>query len=286
MLCFPNARITLGLYVKEKRKDGFHNIETVMLPVSMHDVLEIVPSFDNKTKLIQSGRPLPGNPDENIVMRALRLMQTEKTFQSDNASETLQSLHIYLRKRIPAGSGLAGGSSNGTFMLKALNNYFQLHLSEQQLMTLAAKLGSDCTFFLYNKPMLAEGRGEKLQPIQIPEIHKFHVIIAIPPIHINTAHAYKQIRPVDGRTGLQQTLNQPIENWRHNLKNDFEHVSFKEHPYLETIKGRFIELGASYASMSGSGSAIYGLFEDSDVLPTLRKELPDCYIGIYRILAS
>lgn len=286
MLCFPNARITLGLQVKAKRRDGFHDIETVMLPVSMHDALEIVPAIDNQTKIIPSGIPIPGDPHKNLVMLALKLIQKELPLHSEINSEALKPLHIYLRKGIPACSGLAGGSSNGAFMLKMLNEYFKLNLTPARLNILAAKLGSDCPFFLQNKAMVVRGRGEILETIQTPNLSGFHLIIIVPPIGINTSEAYKLIIPMPERVTIKETLTMPFADWQENLKNDFEAGLFKKYPYLEKIKNRMISQGAVYASLSGSGSALYGLFEDAAVLSSLRKDFNDCLTGHYQILES
>ncbi len=286
MLFFPNARITLGLHVKAKRRDGFHDIETVMLPIGMYDALEIVPAIDNQTKIILSGTPIPGDPYENLVMRALKLIQKEMPFQPAINSEAPEMLHIYLRKGIPAGSGLAGGSADGAFMLKILNEYFKLNLTPGQLKTMAAKLGSDCPFFLQNKAMVVRGRGEILETINTPDLSGLHLIIIVPPIGINTSEAYRLITPEPERVSIKEILAMPFAAWQENLKNDFESVLFKTYPYLKEIKNRLIGQGAVYASLSGSGSALYGLFKDAAVLSSLRKDFEDCLTGHYQILES
>ncbi len=284
MLSFPNARITIGLQVKAKRNDGYHNIETLMLPVSMHDALEVVPAVDGRAGFRLSGLDVPGSPAENLVLQAVDLIQREHLLRSGRSAEALPPLHIYLRKGIPPGSGLAGGSSDAVFMLRLFDSYFNLNLCQRRLDELAAELGSDCPFFLRNKPMLASGRGELLEAIHIPDIYNYHPIIIIPPIHINTQKAYKKICPNPERQPLKAILEQPVADWQDLLTNDFEVALFTEHPYLQKIKVRLLKQGATYASLSGSGSALFGLFSDPGVLYALRNEFHDCLTGIYRWL--
>ena len=286
MLCFPNARITLGLHVKAKRRDGFHDIETAMLPVGMHDALEIAPAVDSKTKFIPTGKPIPGDPDKNLVMEALKLIKNELQSHPERKTETHAPLNIYLRKGIPAGSGLAGGSADGAFMLKMLNDFYKLHLTSEMLETLAAKLGSDCPFFVKNKPMMVRGRGEILEPINIPDLSEFQIIIIIPSFGINTAEAYKLINPETERIAIEEILTMPLEEWQENLKNDFESALFKPYPSLERIKDRLIDRGAVYASLTGSGSALYGLFENTSVIPSFQKDFNDCQVVQCQVLKS
>ena len=284
MLCFPNARITLGLHVIEKREDGFHNIETVMLPVGMQDALEIVPAINNQTKIITSGIPIPGEPYENLIMYALKHIQDEMQLHPGRKTEPLEPLHIYLRKVIPANAGLAGGSADGTFMLRMLNDYYKLNIADDRLEKLALKMGSDCPFFLHNKAMLVRGRGEILETINKPDLSGLHLIIIVPPIKINTAEAYSLLTPQPRRIPIKDLITLPLSHWQENLINDFESVLFKKYRYLEQIKNRLIGRGAVYASISGSGSALYGFFQDQTVLSSLRKDFGDCLVGIYQIL--
>ncbi len=282
MISFPNGRITLGLYVKAKRGDGFHDIETVMLPVSICDALEFVPATNGKTKIITTGIPIPGDLSENLVWKAYQLVQKELRIHSGPKSGALPPLRIHLRKGIPSGSGLAGGSSNGAFMLLMLNRYFRLNLTQSRLHTLSIEMGSDCPFFLHNKTMLVTGRGETIESINTPDLSDYCIIIIIPPIHLSTSYAYKKVNPVSERTPLNKILELPVSGWQTQLTNDFEDVIFQEHPYLEEIKTRLLNHGAVYASLSGSGSAIFGLFTDSKVVFPLQKAFPDCRVGLYR----
>ncbi len=286
MLCFPNARITLGLQVKAKRSDGFHDIETVMLPVGMHDALEIVPAINNQTKFIATGIPIPGEPHENLIMKAIKLIQDEIQIGFREKTDTLEPLHIYLRKGIPAGSGLAGGSADGTFMLRMLNDYYKLNITNDRLEKLALKMGSDCPFFLYNKAILVRGRGEIFETVFTSDLSGFHLIIIVPPFRIKTAEAYSLITPQPRRIPIKDLITLPLSHWQENLTNDFECVLFKTYPYLEKIKDRLREHGAVYASLSGSGSALYGFFKNADILPPLQKDFEDCHVGHYQILET
>ncbi len=286
MISFPNGRITLGLYVKARRVDGFHDIETVMLPVSIRDALEFVPAADGQTTVTTTGIPIPGNLSNNLVWQAYYLMQKELDAHKGANSVALPPLHIHLRKEIPPGSGLAGGSSDGACMLHMLNKYFNLKISPSRLDAMAAELGSDCPFFLYNNTMLVTGRGEKLEPISTSDLSGYIIMIIIPPIHISTWKAYKMINPYGKRTPLRQILNLPVSRWQNHLTNDFEEVIFREHPHLEEIKSRLLDHGAVYASLSGSGSAIFGLFNDSKVFLTLQKVFVDCKVGKYQVIPS
>lgn len=286
MICFPNARITFGLQVKAKRKDGFHDIETLMLPIKMYDALEIVPSINNQTTIITSGAHIPGEPHENLVMHALKLIRAEMQSDQERKTDFSEPLHIYLHKGIPAGSGLAGGSANGAFMLKMLNDYFNLNLKHNRLMKLAEKLGSDCPYFLHNKAMLVRGRGEILETINTPNLAGYNLIVIIPPIRINTSEAYSLISPKAERPTVKEILKMPLAYWQENLNNDFETVLFKTYPFLKNIKDRLIGKGAVYASLTGSGSALYGFFNNTAILSSFRKEFDNCFVGQYQILES
>lgn len=286
MICFPNARITLGLQVKAKRADGYHDIETLMLPVSMHDALEVVPASDNRTRLFLSGTPINGNAAENLVMKAWEMIKEAHLATVEDPNETLPPIHIFLRKAIPSGSGLAGGSSDGAFMLKLLNTYFRLNLADKKLYELAAKTGSDCSFFIQDKAKIVRGRGETLVSVNTPDLSTLYLVIVVPPIHIKTSEAYKLIKPNPDRVPLKELLKKPLKKWQNDVINDFEPVLFKSYPYLEKIKRQMIGLGAVYASLSGSGSSLYGFFNNPDALSALQKDFPNCLTGCYRILSS
>lgn len=263
MIAFSNCKINIGLQVKEKRPDGFHEIETVFYPVPLYDILEIIPS--EKLSFEQTGIQLNINFFENIVFKAYRLLKSK--FK-------LPPVTIYLHKVIPSGAGLGGGSSNAANTLLLLNTIFELSLSQEELMTFAAELGSDCPFFIKNSPVLAKGRGEIMNGIELDLSGKFIVIVK-PDIHISTAEAYLKVQPVNSKKSLNELLENPIERWKECIVNDFEKSVFSERPKIKQIKDNLYKLGADYALMSGSGSAVYGIYS-SEV--TLENEFEDCFV--------
>lgn len=277
MITFPNARITLGLWVTGCRPDGFHDIETLMVPVPLYDALEAVPAPDGETQLILSGLPVPADGRPNLCLRAYKLMQ-DKLISRHYAAEprrqsriTLQAqlspgslsppLHIHLHKGIPAGAGLAGGSADAAFMLKMLNTFIKPQLTTCELIRLAEQLGSDCPFFINNEAAMAKGRGNILTPHPPPADFQNHRLeIVTPDIHVCTAEAYRRIRPKPRQASLASLIQAPISEWKHLIVNDFEEVVFEIHPELANVKARLYDQGAVYASLSGSGSAVYALF--------------------------
>jgi 4-diphosphocytidyl-2-C-methyl-D-erythritol kinase len=250
MISFPPCKINLGLRVVRKRSDGYHDIETCFFPVGWKDVLEIIPA--SKTKIIQTGIPISGEPEQNIVYKAHQLLQ--KDFG-------IGAVEIYLHKIIPHGAGLGGGSSDGAQALKLLNTIFQLNLSTDQLHHYALALGSDCPYFLNPRPMLGTGRGEILEEFEISLREKYLVLIK-PDVHVSTVEAYSGVVPEVPRVSLREILNRPIAEWRDSLVNDFEKSVFNSHPEIDLIKNFLYANGAVYASMSGSGSTIYGIFDE------------------------
>lgn len=249
MIVFPNAKINLGLNVVSRRTDGYHNLETVFYPIPLCDVLEFLPA--EKTSLQIVGKPVVGNVESNLVMRAYRLL-AEKF--------ALPNLAICLQKNIPMGAGLGGGSSDAAFMLRALNDTFALQITDDELEKMAATLGADCAFFIRNKAAFATGIGNQLTPSKL-SLNGFYLVLVKPDIHISTAEAYSQIVPKMWEIPLSQLLAQPISAWRNTICNDFEPSCFAEHPLLAHIKQQLYTFGATYAAMSGSGSTIYGIFE-------------------------
>ncbi len=252
MIEFPNAKINLGLNILNKRSDGFHNIQTVLLPIGLCDALEIIPATqENIIHFSNSGLPVPLDGKPNLCIRAFELLQKEFG---------LPGINIHLHKKIPTGSGLGGGSSNAAFTLKMVNKTFALNINNIILMQMAASLGSDCPFFIENKPMLANGRGEILEPIEIP-LTGMNLVLIKADIHIGTAEAYANVKPAFPKKSIAQILEQPIDTWKHELKNDFETNVFERFPLLKKIKENLYSQGAEYAAMTGSGSAIFGLFK-------------------------
>jgi 4-diphosphocytidyl-2-C-methyl-D-erythritol kinase len=263
MLAFPNAKINLGLHVTERRPDGFHNLETLFYPVGLADGLEILPSEEFYFQT--SGIGLEGDAEENLVVRAYRLLKKEFL---------LPEVRICLHKVIPTGAGLGGGSSDAAFTLKMINNLFNIGLSLQQLESYAGKLGADCPFFIRNIPSFASGIGDLLTPVEI-DLSAYHIVIVKPPVSVNTAMAYRGVTPHSPAMTLRKIVNCPIESWRKTMINDFESSVFASYPEIASIKQTLYEMGAMYASMSGSGSAVYGLF--IQIPPGIGSFFPDSY---------
>lgn len=255
MIVFPNSKINLGLRIINKREDGYHNLETVFYPIPLKDALEIIEADnENSVQFTSSGLAVNGNETDNLCVKAYHLLK--KDFSN------LPSVKIHLHKNIPMGAGLGGGSGDAAFTLQLLNNQFKLNLSVPQLIEYALQLGSDCPFFIINKPCIGTGRGEILAEISL-DLSMYNLIIVNPNIHINTGEAFnslhlqKQNIPI---SSLKEIIRQPIESWRHSLKNDFELPVFDKHPAIKKIKDTLYQKGAAYAAMSGSGSTVYGLF--------------------------
>ena len=249
MIQFPNCKINLGLSILAKRADGYHELETVFYPIAISDALEILPA-DNLT-LTQTGITVPGDPSQNHCLKAYHLLK--KDFP------TLPAVQMHLHKNIPMGAGLGGGSSDGTTALMILNQQFTLGLNDQQLIAYASQLGSDCPFFVYNKACYATGRGEVLTPIQL-DLSNYQFLLVHPGVHIATAWAFQQLNPHIKSESIQAIIEKPITDWKNYLINDFEAPVFKAEPTLSVIKDQLYQLGAIYASMSGSGSSLFGIF--------------------------
>lgn len=250
MVSFPFCKINLGLQVVAKREDGFHDIQTCFYPVPWHDVLEIIPS--QKFSFTQSGIPIPDNEEKNLCVRAYRKMQEEYD---------IPPVNIHLHKIIPMGAGLGGGSADAAFTLKTLDQVFALNAPLQKLSDIAAQLGSDCPFFLNNTPMLGAGRGGLLTPVALSLSGKFIVIVK-PDIHVSTADAYKSVTPDASHKTISNILSKAVVEWESLLINDFERSVFQQYPQIAIIKEALYKEGAFYASMSGSGSAVFGLFDN------------------------
>ena len=262
MVIFPNAKINLGLSVLQKRDDGFHNIETILYPIPLNDVLELIIAPDKNFRFTVSGLEIPGSKETNLCVKAWELLQHDFS---------LPAIKMHLHKVIPMGAGLGGGSSDGVFMLKLINRAFQLGLSIEKLEECARQLGSDCAFFINNKSAFAYGKGDQLTPININLSGHFLVLVK-PDVHINTKGAYDGIIPVETGISVSKIVQFPIEEWRDNLNNDFEKSIFRSHTVLSEIKDRLYQSGAVYASMTGSGSAVYGLFNNEVDLEDSFKE--------------
>lgn len=259
MITFPNAKINLGLSITEKRPDGYHNLETVFYPVALEDALEIVtsPQTEEKFRLYQHGMQIAGPPADNLVAKAYLLL--DKAFQ-------LPPVDIHLYKHIPSGAGLGGGSSDAAFMLKLLNEHFHLGLTREQLETHAATLGADCAFFINNAPTFAGGIGNLFSPVSL-SLKGYGILIVKPDVFVSTREAFAHIRPHQPAYPVKETVQSPVSEWREKLINDFEASVFPQYPVIGEIKEELYRQGAVYASMSGSGSSVFGLFEPDQELP-------------------
>lgn len=279
MIVYPNAKLNLGLRVSGRREDGFHDIETLFIPYTgMQDLLEITPDYNDGVTLVADNLQWPAEKD--LTVAAYNLLRQDFD---------MPGVRIRLNKHIPVGAGLGGGSADAAFTLKALNKLFDLGMDEQRMAAYAARLGSDCPFFIYNRPMLGTGRGEALEPFDI-DLSAYRIKVVVPEdISVNTAQAYRELdnarKPDSGKAqgrdtampedktregkleaarGIADILCRPVEEWRGLLANDFESVIFPEHPELAKLKESLYEAGAAYASMSGSGSAVFALSRRQD----------------------
>jgi len=261
MLCFPNAKINLGLHVVEKRKDGYHHIETCFYPISLHDALEIVPA--SEFSFTQVGLSLNSSLSDNLVMRALNLYKKQYD---------LPPLSVYLKKAIPFGAGLGGGSADAAFMLKLLNAYTAQNLHDDELAKIAVEIGADCPFFIQNKPIIASGIGNIFESIEL-SIKGYMLCIIKPDIVVSTKEAYNSVIPANPSIPLRKIIQMPVKEWKQHLTNDFEPVIFHKYPVIADIKAYLYSQGAIYAAMSGSGSAVFGLFEKD-----INLSFPDCFV--------
>lgn len=253
MLTFPHAKINIGLQVTERRPDGYHNLDTVFYPIPIRDALEVIVAegADYDCRLHISGIEIAGDPDTNLVVRAYRLLA---------ADYTLPSVDIYLHKHIPTGAGLGGGSADASFMLRLLNEMFSLDISTEQLEAYATRLGADCPFFITSQPVYATGIGNEFHPIDL-SLKEMYLVVVKPDVFVSTKEAYSMVHPERPAVTLDAKIVRPITEWRDTISNDFEKGIFALHPELATIKEKLYELGARYAAMSGSGSALFGLFD-------------------------
>ena len=254
MISFPNCKINLGLTILQKRNDGYHDLESVFYPLLLKDIIEVVEATDEPEFSI-SGLSISGTSEDNLCFKAYTLLKKDHP--------ELPPVKMYLHKTIPMGAGLGGGSADASFMLSLLNKKFNLGISSEKLIDYSLQLGSDCPFFILNKPSFATGRGENLDPIEL-NLSNYKFFVVVPDIHINTAWAFSQLnfknkKNVPGK--IKELVKQPVETWKDKLSNDFEAIVFQKHPEIAMIKEKLYKDGAVYSSLSGSGSAVYGIFE-------------------------
>ena len=254
MITYPNAKINLGLNIVEKRPDGYHNLETVFYPINLQDALEVNDlEGEGEYTLKISGTPIEGELDNNLVVKAYRLLK--KDFPN------MGSINIHMYKHIPTGAGLGGGSADAAFILKLLNEKFKLNLSTEKLEEYAAILGADCAFFIQNKPVFASGIGNIFEEINL-SLKGYYLVLVKPDIFVSTKDAFANIIPMKPNHSLKEIIRMPVETWRATMKNDFEDSVFKKFPEIAAIKDKLYDMGAIYASMSGSGSSVFGIFRE------------------------
>lgn len=251
MISFPNAKINLGLYVLNKRSDGFHSIETCFYPIPWFDVLEIIPS--ESTSFTSSGNAIPGEAATNLCL---------KTVASLQASHSISPVKIHLHKNIPIGAGLGGGSSDAAFTCTTLNNLFNLGLSISEQEDVVRPLGSDCAFFIQNKATIAHEKGDVFSNLNCIDLSGYWIQLINPGIHVSTKDAYNGVVPNANRKPIYEILKQPIDTWKNELMNDFEISVFEQFPQIKNIKEELYKNSAIYAAMSGSGSTVFGLFKE------------------------
>ena len=254
MITYPNAKINLGLNIVEKRPDGYHNLETVFYPINLQDALEVnLLEGEKEFSLKVSGVSIEGEPENNLVVKAYRLLKKDYP--------DMPAIDIHMYKHIPTGAGLGGGSADAAFMIKLLNEKFKLNLSVEKMEEYAAILGADCAFFIQNKPVFASGIGNIFEPIQL-SLKGYYLVLVKPDIFVSTKDAFAHIIPTQPTQSLKEIIRMPVETWRATMKNDFEDSVFQKFPEIAAIKDKLYDLGAVYASMSGSGSSVYGIFRE------------------------
>ena len=265
---FPIAKINIGLYVTRRREDGYHDLETIFYPIPLHDNLSISPlkMSDASYQLQTAGHKIEGNSDDNLIVKVYKQLAEEFN---------LPALDIYLYKRIPMGAGLGGGSSDAAAMIKLLNETFDLGLSIADMERRVARLGADCAFFIQGKPAFATGIGDILTPIEL-SLSGMHLVLVKPDIFVSTKEAYGGIVPTTPEHDLLEAIKAPITDWRHTVSNDFEKNVFRLHPEIAAIKQTLYDMGAVYASMSGSGSTVFGLFQHA--VEEAERVFDDCFV--------
>lgn len=257
MIVFPSAKINIGINITGRRSDGYHNIETVFYPLPIYDALEALPG--DELTFHSSGLEIPGRIEDNLCIKGYRLMS--KDFD-------LPPVNIHLLKHIPIGAGLGGGSANAAFFIKLINNLFDVKLTIGQMLDYARQLGADCAFFIENKPVFAFEKGDRFEDVQL-DLSSYHIALVMPPAHVSTAEAYRGVRSTPVKQSLKDLIKLPVTEWRHHIKNDFEESVFKNHPVIRGVKAALYESGAIYASMSGSGASVFGIFNKKPDLSEL-----------------
>ncbi|MBO7231186.1 MAG: 4-(cytidine 5'-diphospho)-2-C-methyl-D-erythritol kinase [Bacteroidaceae bacterium] len=272
MITFPNAKINLGLDVVEKRPDGYHNLETVFYPIPLHDILEIT-KCDDEFSFTMHNAVFEGGDNDNLVVKAYNLLAEEYK---------IPKVRISLYKNIPTGAGMGGGSADAAFALKMLNEIAELNLCDEKLEEYAARLGADCAFFIKNKPSYATGIGNILTPITC-DLTGYYMVVVKPDVHVSTKEAYAYVNPQYPENALAEIIKRPVEEWNGLMKNDFEKSVFAKFPSIKDVKEYLYDLGAVYASMSGSGSAFFGIFKNECNIEDIKKHFPDIFCQQWKL---
>lgn len=261
MLTFANAKINLGLFLTEKRPDGYHNLQTIFYPIKIHDVVELVDA--EQTSMLIKGIDIPGEATDNICLKAFKTLQ---------ADFNLPNQQVVLLKNIPVGAGLGGGSADAAFLIKLVNQKFALGLSVMQMEDYARKLGADCAFFIQNKPVYAYAKGDEFEEIVDVDLSNYYMVLVKPPVHVATAQAYNKVNVKQPFTSLKDLIHLPLQDWQAHIVNDFEPSVFAKYPQIDEIKTKLYQAGAKFALMSGSGSSVFAIFDREVKLPNLEKE--------------
>lgn len=251
MILFPNAKINIGLNITERRPDGYHNLETIFYPINLKDALEVVAG--DKLNFTSSGLGIPGRVEDNLCIKGYHMLK--KDFD-------LPPVNIHLHKNIPIGAGLGGGSANAAFFIRLMNEEFKLDLSIDEMTGYARRLGADCAFFIENKPVYAFEKGDEFEPVKL-DLSAYKIVLVMPDIHISTSEAFGGIKPAPVKDSLLELISEPITEWKKHIKNDFEISIFKNHAEIRGVKAALYQAGAIYASMSGSGASVFGIFSET-----------------------
>lgn len=258
MIVFPCAKINIGLNIISRRPDGYHNLETVFYPVKIYDALEALPG--DELTFESSGLGIPGRIEDNLCIKAYHLIGEDYD---------LPPLNIHLHKQVPIGAGLGGGSANAAFFIRLLDQQFNLGLTLDQKLDYARQLGADCAFFIESKPVFAFDKGDQFESINL-DLSQYAIALVMPPAHVSTSEAYRGVKPAPVRRSLKELVELPIEQWKNHIKNDFEESVFKNHASIRGVKAALYEAGALYASMSGSGASVFGIFKQKPDLSHLQ----------------
>lgn len=271
MISFPCSKINIGLNIVRRRDDGYHDLQSIFVPISWTDILEVVPKGNGATGLTVTGNHIACEPEKNLVIKALKAVE-------NYIGKELPPVDIFLRKIVPYGAGLGGGSADAASTVKILNGIFNLSLTDGDMKAISSGIGADCPFFIECKSMLATGTGTTLSPIELPQLKDKTITVAKPPVTVGTRDAYAGVRPSGIELDYRDMAKEPVEEWRNLFANDFEKSIFPSHPEIARIKEQFYHGGALYASMTGSGSAVYGIFNNDILAESVKEQLSDCAV--------